>query len=58
MSFFIHRICHTVILDDPFEDIRGLDYPRKSPEPTDERLQVSYESPFVIIFIIFIFLLK
>ncbi len=33
------RICHTVILGDPFEDIRGLDYPRSSPEPTDERLE-------------------
>jgi peptidyl-prolyl cis-trans isomerase-like 4 len=36
---FSFRICHTVILDDPFEDIRGLNYPRKSPEPTDEILK-------------------
>ena len=33
------RICHTVVLDDPFEDIKGLNYPRKSPEPTDEILK-------------------
>ncbi len=36
----IIRICHTVVLDDPFEDLRGLDIPPRSPEPTDDRLEV------------------
>lgn len=29
-----------MVLDDPFDDIRGIRYPSKSPEPTDERLDV------------------
>jgi Cyclophilin type peptidyl-prolyl cis-trans isomerase/CLD len=37
---FKKRICHTVILDNPFDDVRGLNYPCKSPEPTDKRLEV------------------
>lgn len=34
------RICHTVIIEDPFEDIRTISIPPGSPEPTDERLDV------------------
>ncbi|PVD27997.1 hypothetical protein C0Q70_10574 [Pomacea canaliculata] len=33
------RIYHTVILDDPFDDPRGLIFPDKSPEPTKEMLE-------------------
>eukprot|EP00039_Didymoeca_costata_P018351 m.333114 g.333114 ORF g.333114 m.333114 type:complete len:437 (-) comp17072_c0_seq1:45-1355(-) len=35
------RIRHTIILDDPFEDMPGLDrlIPEKSPEPTEEQLK-------------------
>lgn len=37
------RIMHTVVLDDPFEDFSALSEKNRceSPEPTDERLQVS-----------------
>lgn len=34
------RISHTVVLDDPFEDIEGLYIPPYSPEPTEEILKV------------------
>jgi len=33
------RITHTVILDDPFPDMRGFREPSKSPSPTPERLK-------------------
>ena len=35
---------HTVILDDPFEDFSALYEKNRclSPEPTDEKLEVSY----------------
>ncbi|XKL67118.1 hypothetical protein PGB90_010538 [Kerria lacca] len=33
------RITHTVILEDPFDEIAGLNYPSVSPEPTREILQ-------------------
>lgn len=33
------RITHTVVLADPFEDIKGLVAPSRSPSPTAERLQ-------------------
>ncbi|KAK7494311.1 hypothetical protein BaRGS_00014414, partial [Batillaria attramentaria] len=33
------RIFHTVILDDPFDDPEGLEYPDKSPGPTREMLE-------------------
>eukprot|EP00794_Sanderia_malayensis_P000555 gene555-1212_t len=33
------RINHTVILDDPFEDIPGVEIPDRSPEPTREQLE-------------------
>lgn len=34
------RITHTVILDDPFDDMKGLVIPRRSPSPTLEMLEV------------------
>lgn len=34
------RITHTVILDDPFDDPKGLDPPSRSPSPTEEVLNV------------------
>lgn len=33
------RISHTVILDDPFDDPKGLSIPDRSPEPTKEQLE-------------------
>lgn len=33
------RITHTVILDDPFPDMRGFREPSRSPSPTPERLK-------------------
>jgi hypothetical protein len=39
LSFF--RITHTVILDDPFDDPRGLQVPDCSPEPSPAALMVS-----------------
>ncbi|KAB0793208.1 hypothetical protein PPYR_12828 [Photinus pyralis] len=33
------RITHTVILDDPFPDLKGLRIPARSPSPSAERLQ-------------------
>ena len=39
--FYINcRINHTVILDDPFDDPKGLEIPDRSPEPTKEQLEV------------------
>merc|ERR1711976_356833 len=35
------RITHTVILEDPFEDPKGLEIPPKSPEPSKELLASS-----------------
>ena len=35
------RITHTVILEDPFDDPKGLEVPDKSPKPTKEMLDVS-----------------
>lgn len=35
------RISHTVILDDPYDDPKGLVIPDRSPEPTKEVLMVS-----------------
>jgi len=35
------RITHTVILEDPFEDPKGLEVPPKSPEPSKELLASS-----------------
>ncbi|KAK6728051.1 hypothetical protein RB195_005608 [Necator americanus] len=32
------RIAHTIVLDDPFEDPKRLEYPRRSPSPTFEML--------------------
>lgn len=37
------RISHTVILEDPYEDIEGLEIPDRSPEPTKEVLMVILE---------------
>lgn len=34
------RISHTVILEDPFDDPKGLEIPDMSPEPTKEALMV------------------
>lgn len=34
------RISHTVILEDPYEDPKGLEVPDRSPEPTKEALMV------------------
>lgn len=34
------RIHHTIILDDPYEDPRGLDVPDRSPSPTQEVIEV------------------
>lgn len=34
------RITHTVILDDPFDDPKGLIIPSRSPSPTQEMLDV------------------
>lgn len=33
------RITHTVVLDDPFPDLKGMMVPSRSPSPTPERLQ-------------------
>ncbi|KAL3205417.1 hypothetical protein MRX96_011305 [Rhipicephalus microplus] len=33
------RICHTVVLHDPFDDPAGLEFPDASPEPTLEMLR-------------------
>lgn len=33
------RITHTIILEDPFDDPRGLQLPDRSPEPTKEQLE-------------------
>lgn len=33
------RITHTVIIDDPLDDPKGLQYPDKSPEPSKEQLE-------------------
>ena len=35
------RISHTVILEDPYDDPKGLVIPDRSPEPTKEALTVS-----------------
>ncbi|KIH49271.1 peptidyl-prolyl cis-trans isomerase, cyclophilin-type, partial [Ancylostoma duodenale] len=32
------RIAHTIVLDDPFDDPKRLEYPRRSPSPTFEML--------------------
>lgn len=39
--FMYIRITHTVILDDPFPDPPGLDFPVHSPEPSKEMLDVN-----------------
>lgn len=39
-SFIFHRINHTVILDDPFDDPEGLEFPDKSPEIDPYKLKV------------------
>ena len=41
---FEHRINHTVILDDPYDDPSGLVIPDRSPEPTKEQLDVRSSS--------------
>lgn len=38
--FFIYRITHTIILEDPYTDPDGLSFPDRSPEPPLEVLQV------------------
>ena len=35
-----HRIRHTIVLDDPFDDPPGLVVPASSPIPTEEQLNV------------------
>ena len=37
------RISHTVILEDPYDDPKGLVIPDRSPEPTKEALTVSID---------------
>ena len=39
-----NRINHTVILDDPYDDPKGLVIPDRSPEPTKEQLDVRWLS--------------
>ncbi|OQV18296.1 Peptidyl-prolyl cis-trans isomerase-like 4 [Hypsibius exemplaris] len=39
------RINHTVILDDPFDDPRGLKIPARSPSPTPEQLETGRIAP-------------
>ena len=39
---FPSRINHTVILEDPFDDPKGLTFPDRSPEPTKEQLEVGH----------------
>lgn len=34
------RIKHTIVLDDPFDDPKGLEVPDRSPEPSKEILEV------------------
>jgi peptidyl-prolyl cis-trans isomerase-like 4 len=34
------RINHTIVLDDPFDDPKGLEIPSRSPSPTAEQLAV------------------
>lgn len=48
-----HRVSHTIILDDPFDDPKGLAIPDRSPEPTQDQLDVGY----LILFCCFIELL-
>ena len=36
------RIYHTIVLDDPYEDPEGLEVPDRSPEPTQEQLDVRF----------------
>ena len=43
-----NRITHTVILDDPFPDPPGLEFPIHSPEPSKEMLDVRYISSSLI----------
>jgi len=35
------RVSHTVILEDPFEDPRGMEIPERSPSPNPQRMMVS-----------------
>lgn len=37
---YIRRVSHTIVLDDPFDDPEGLAIPDRSPEPTQEQLDV------------------
>lgn len=41
------RISHTIVLDDPFDDPKGLEIPDRSPLPTRECLEVSLKKLFV-----------
>lgn len=43
MSVIACRVNHTIILDDPFDDPPGLQFPDRSPEPTKEQLAVSMQ---------------
>lgn len=44
---FCYRITHTVILDDPFDEIDGLYLPPKSPEPSEDILNVGLQKIFL-----------
>lgn len=46
---FPFRISHTIVLDDPFDDPKGLVIQEKSPEPTQEQLDVRSSFFFVIL---------
>jgi peptidyl-prolyl cis-trans isomerase-like 4 len=36
------RITHTIIVEDPFDDPKGLKVPERSPSPTADRLMVLF----------------
>jgi peptidyl-prolyl cis-trans isomerase-like 4 len=36
------RITHTIIIEDPFDDPKGLNVPDRSPSPTADRLMVYF----------------
>ncbi|XP_014667873.1 PREDICTED: peptidyl-prolyl cis-trans isomerase-like 4 [Priapulus caudatus] len=39
------RVNHTIVLDDPFDDPPGIDYPDRSPQPTKEQMEAGRIAP-------------
>jgi len=46
-NHFLFRISHTIVLDDPFPDPKGLVVPDRSPEPTQAQLDVHMFSNYI-----------